>query len=308
MEPGIHGEGEGVRRRIAVLVALGLAAFGAGCGEERKPEPTPAASSSSAERPAAGDHRLTLRHGGVERSYLLHAPPGYDPARPSALVIALHFFPGTGEAMRELAGLDAIADRENFLVAYPDGQAGGFNALICCGSTDDVGFLTALTGHLVDTWRADPDRVFLTGISNGGDMSFRAAVEATGLFAAIGVVSGGYSGPRTERDDYVPKRPVSVITFIGGQDRYAGIFQDGVRTWQRRLGCRPVPGKRPPSPAGVSRTDARCADGSDVTVWTLPDMSHSWPGATSGQLAAPDAGLVATDLIWAFFAAHSRRT
>ena len=45
-----------------------------------------------------------------------------------------------------------------------------------------------------------------------------------------------------------------------------------------------------------------------MTVWSLPDMGHSWPGATSGQFAAPDAGVSATDLIWEFFAAHPRRT
>ncbi|MEU6073134.1 hypothetical protein [Micromonospora sp. NPDC047074] len=66
-----------------------------------------------------------------------------------------------------------------------------------------------------------------------------------------------------------------------------------------------------PPPAGVpraTRTDARCRDGSDVTVHTLPDMGHSWPGAQVGGLADPDAGLVATELIWSFFAAHPRRT
>ncbi|MFE9688800.1 alpha/beta hydrolase family esterase [Micromonospora sp. NPDC005806] len=296
-----------MRRTIAVLAGLVLAFSGGACGGEREPGPGSASSAPQAERPAAGDHRLTLRHGELDRDYLLHAPPGYDPSLPSPLVIALHFYPGSGAAMRELTGLDARADRENFLVAYPDGKDGGFNALICCGSTDDVGFLSALTGHLIDAWGVDPARVYLTGISNGGDMSFRAAVEATGLFAAIGVVSGGYSGPRTEPDDYVPKRPVSVITFVGGQDRFADTFRQGVRTWQQRLGCRPVPAKSPAGRAGVTRADARCADGSDVTVWSLSDMGHSWPGATSGQLAAPDAGLVATDLIWEFFAAHPRR-
>ncbi|MFI7425645.1 alpha/beta hydrolase family esterase [Micromonospora sp. NPDC049836] len=298
-----------MRRTIAVLAGLVLAYAGAGCGGEREPgHATPSAPAAPAERPAAGDHRLTLSHGGVSRSYLLHAPPGYDPARPTPLVIALHFFPGSGAAMRELAGLDARADRENFLVAYPDGRDGGFNALICCGSADDVGFLAALTDHLVDAWRADPDRVYLTGISNGGDLSFRAAVEGNGRFAAIGVVSGGYSGPLTEPDSYVPKQPVSVITFVGGQDRYADTFHEGLRTWQRRLGCRPVPGRAAPGRAGITRADARCADGSDVTVWSLPQMSHSWPGATAGQLAAPNAGLTATDLIWEFFAAHPRRS
>ncbi|MFG3645172.1 alpha/beta hydrolase family esterase [Micromonospora sp. NPDC047762] len=220
-----------MRRALAVLTGLCLMIVAAACGERGQPSSAPPASpSASSERPAAGDHQLTLRHNGLDRTYLLHAPPGYDPGRPSALVIALHFYPGLGSSMRELAGLDARADTDNVLVAYPDGRGGGFNALICCGSEDDVGFLNALTDHLVQTWHADPNRVFLTGISNGGDMSFRAAVESTGTFAAIGVVSGGYSGNLTTADSYVPKSPVSVITFIGGQDRYASTFQpEGVR-------------------------------------------------------------------------------
>ncbi|MEU4679448.1 PHB depolymerase family esterase [Micromonospora sp. NPDC023737] len=294
-----------MRRLLAVVAAAGLVLAGAGCnGGTAAPESSPA---GAAAEPAPGEHRLTLAHGGKERSYLLHAPPGYDRTKPSPLVVALHHYPGTGAAMREMVGLDAIAARENILVAYPDGLSGGFNALICCGTADDVGFLTALTEHLVSNWGADPDRVYLTGISNGGDMSFRAAVEAAGVFAAIGVVSGGYIGAPTEQDDYVPKQPVSVITFIGGQDRYADAFRSGVQTWQRRLDCRPTPAG-PTGAPGVTRTDASCADGSDVTVYTLPGMGHSWPGATSGQLADADAGVKATELIWKFFSARPRRS
>ncbi|MGN9808006.1 alpha/beta hydrolase family esterase [Micromonospora sp. BQ11] len=293
---------------MAVLTGLLMVTTAGACGAERAgPAARTPPPSIPVEQPAAGEHLLSLEHGGAKRTYLLYAPPGYDPTRPTALVIALHFYPGSGTGIREMVGLDAVADRENILVAYPDGRHGGFNALICCGTEDDVGFLRALTDHLVRTWRADPDRVYLTGISNGGDMSFRAAVEADGVFAAIGVVSGGYSGPLTAPEDYVPKSPVSVITFIGGQDTYAETFTEGIRTWQRRLGCRSTPGSRVGGAKRISRTDAACADGSEVTVYTLPDMGHSWPGAPDGQLAAPDAGLVATELIWDFFAAHPRR-
>ncbi|WP_307812709.1 alpha/beta hydrolase family esterase [Micromonospora coerulea] len=295
-----------MRRTVAVLVGLCLVLVGAACGDGGRGSATPPAT-SPVERPAAGEHRLSLRHDGVQRSYVLHAPPGYDPARPTPLVIALHFFPGSGTSMQEMVGLDVKADREKFLVAYPDGKDGGFNALICCGKSDDVGFLRALAGHLTKTWGADPDRIFLTGISNGGDMSFRAAVETEGVFAAIGVVSGGYSGPLTASEDYVPKRPVSVITVIGGQDRYAGIFQAGIRTWQQRLSCRPVPATpKTPKTSRVSQSAARCADGSEVSIHLIPDMGHSWPGAASGELAAPDAGLQATDVVWDFFVAHPR--
>ncbi|MCX5069289.1 polyhydroxybutyrate depolymerase [Micromonospora lupini] len=287
---------------VAVLTGLCLLVMAAGC-ERGQPSSAP---SAPGERPAPGDHQLTLKHNGLDRAYLLHAPPGYDPSRPSALIIGLHFYPGSGYLVRDLAGLEARADKDNVLVAYPDGLDGGYNALSCCGNADDVGFLSALTDHLVQTWRADPNRVFLTGISNGGDMSFRAAVEATGRYAAIGVVSGGFSGSLTTNESYVPKSPVSVITFIGGQDEAAPRFQTGIKTWQQRLRC--TPASKASGVPRVTRTEARCADGSEVSVYTIADMGHSWPGATSGQLAAPAAGVSATDLILDFFTSHPRRT
>jgi polyhydroxybutyrate depolymerase len=282
---------------ISVVGALLLT----GCGENRPA----AAPSSPAQRPAAGDHRLTLGVGGRERTYLLHAPPGYTGAEPVPLVVALHFYPGSGADLRDLIGMDAKADEHGFLVAYPDGVAGGFNALVCCGAEDDVAFLRALTDRLIADWRVDADRVYATGISNGADMSFRAAVEATGVFAAIGAVSGGFGGARAEAPGYRPAQPVSVLTIIGGRDRYYDTFQAGLRKWRERLSCVPV--RTPPGrERTVERSRSRCADGSDLEVYVVPEMGHSWPGARSGQLAEPGAPIVATDLLWDFFAAHRR--
>jgi polyhydroxybutyrate depolymerase len=267
----------------------------AGCGGE--PAPT--------RRFVAGDHTLTLDVGGKQRSYLLHVPPGYRADKPVPLVVALHFYPGSGAALRDMIGMDAKADERGFLVAYPDGVAGGFNALVCCGAEDDVAFLRALTARLITDWRADPARVYATGISNGADMSFRAAVEATGVFAAIGAVSGGFGGPRVQAAGYAPKEPVSVVTVIGAQDQYYDVFQAGLKTWRERLRCRPVEAT-PGGARTVIRSSARCADGSDVEVYVVTDMGHSWPGAKQGQLALPGAPIVATDILWDFFAAHPR--
>ncbi|MFE4309709.1 hypothetical protein ACFRR6_27055 [Streptomyces sp. NPDC056891] len=70
----------------------------------------------------------------------------------------------------------------------------GYNALVCCGGEDDVGCIGAMTKRLVGTWKADPRRLYATGISIGADMSFRIAVELPGTLAAITPVSGGYIG------------------------------------------------------------------------------------------------------------------
>jgi poly(3-hydroxybutyrate) depolymerase len=304
--------------RTAALLAVCVVLAGmSGCGgSDRDPgragPPSTAASAAAppapapAPAPAPGDHKLTLAFGGNTYQYLLHAPPAFDGTKRLPLVIAMHFYPGTGAALREMIAMDAKADQAGYLIAYPDGVNSGFNALVCCGSTDDVGFLRALTAHLVDDWQVDPARVYLTGISNGGDMSFRAAVEASGTFAAIGVVSGGFIGPRTVAADYAPKTPVSVITFIGTNDRYFDSFSAGLDTWRQRQKCTPI--SSGPLPAGIEGTStrARCADGSDVDTYIIKGMGHVWPGAKTGQLAGQDIPLPASELILDFFAAHPR--
>jgi polyhydroxybutyrate depolymerase len=300
------GKGPAVRRTAVWGVVVGLLLNLAACGGGEPAPATSEVSSPSAGPPGPGRYELTLDHDGTVREYRLYAPPGYDVTRQLPLVIALHAYPGSGAGMSELAGLDPVADREGFLTAYPDGINGGFNAFVCCGQADDVGFLKALTEHLVREWNVDPDRIYLTGISNGGDLSFRAAVEAPGVFAAIGVVSGGFIGNKPASATYAPTRPVSVITFIGDQDRYAGQFTEGVQAWRQRLRCVEA-GPTPNRPArNVTLSRSRCADGSDIDVYTVAGMGHAWPGATTGTNAAPDAGIVATDLLWPFFSAHRR--
>jgi polyhydroxybutyrate depolymerase len=241
---------------------------------------------------------------GVRRSFLVYAPPSYVRGAPVPLVIGLHCRPCDGAFLRRLTGFDAVADRHGFLVAYPDGVGGAFNGMTCCGRADDVTFLRELARELVTTWGADPDRVYLAGISNGGDMSYRAAVETEGVFAAIGVVSAGYAGARAADAAYVPRAPVSLVTVIGTADRGYSSYDTGMTRWQERLRCSPAPAEAP-APA-VARTVARCGDGSTVEVYRVTGMGHVWPGAAAGTLGWPEAPFSATEVLWRFFAEHPR--
>src|SRR5688572_24750509 len=69
---------------------------------------------------ARGDHTLSIEHGGRRRSYLLHVPAAAG--RPLPLVLAFHGGGGEAEGYKAYAGLDALADREGFIVAYPNGS------------------------------------------------------------------------------------------------------------------------------------------------------------------------------------------
>jgi poly(3-hydroxybutyrate) depolymerase len=249
-------------------------------------------------------HKIT--HDGKERTYLLTVPKASDD-KPRSLVMALHFYPGSGEALQQLTGFSAVAEREGFLVAYPDGLNGGFNALMCCGSEDDVGFIRAVIDKLTRDHKIDPDRIYATGISNGGDLTYRLAAELPGVFAGIAPVSGGMTGDWIQKKTgNLPTRPVSLITFIGERDRYAGAFMAGVKFWREALKCEvedsPVAG------TDLSLSQGTCADKSAVAIYSMPQMGHAWPGGDSkAGLAYTPSPINATELIWAFFREHPRK-
>ncbi|GAA0901977.1 alpha/beta hydrolase family esterase [Virgisporangium aurantiacum] len=295
--------------RIGLVVLCVAVAALAGCGSSPPapsvpPSSAPPSVSAAPQSPAPGTHTQALYVNGVRRTFMLHAPEGYVPGTPVPLVIGLHCRPCNASFFRGLSGLDATADKHGFLVAYPDGVSGTFNGMTCCGDADDVTFLRELARHLVATWGVDARRVFLTGISNGGDMSFRAAVESQGVFAAIAAISGGYIGTRADDAGFVPRDPISVLTIIGTIDPSFGSYNVGITAWQDRLKC--PPSSAPALSLADTRTVATCADGSTVDVHRVTGMGHVWPGASGGPLSWPDAPFTAGEVIWAFFAAHPR--
>jgi polyhydroxybutyrate depolymerase len=310
------------RARVAVLLAAAVAAgCGGGTGDrglDAGGQPTTttavaasttaaAATATTARGPRGDDHRLSVRVGGERRTFLLHTPPGWRRSRKLPLVIALHMLrPGAdGTVMQRLTGLDATADRERFLVAYPDGLDGQWNALLCCNPTDDVGFIRRMLDLLERRWRVDPDRVYATGASNGAAMSYRLAAALPGVLAAIGPVSGAVPDP--DVPEGFPRTPVSLVAFHGRQDTVFDALDQGVAAWRRHAGCRPPLRVAHGDSGTVTRSVASCRDGSEVLVYELAEMGHAWPGASGDErMAAPDAPISASELLWEFFKAHPR--
>ncbi|GAB3681329.1 PHB depolymerase family esterase [Actinocorallia lasiicapitis] len=171
---------------------------------------------ASAARAEAGTVRTgSLTFGGWERNYRVHVP---DKAGPRArLVVALHGGVSDGESLRRESGLDAVADREGFVVAYPDGVMGTWNAGTCCAfakwfGIDDVGFIDALTDRLAAQGLVDGRRISLAGFSNGGAMAYRYACERPRRVAAVAVASGALGvGCK-------PEGGISVLAFHGTND------------------------------------------------------------------------------------------
>ena len=139
---------------------------------------------------------LIFEHDGVEREYLLYIPDQIEPDAP--LVFALHGYTGTANGLRNYIGMDAIADEFGFAVCYPNGTKDAFgNGFFNVGyafhsdeEVDDMSFLTALADYLQETYTLSKENTFSTGMSNGGDMSYRLACQAPDVFKAIAPVAG----------------------------------------------------------------------------------------------------------------------
>jgi polyhydroxybutyrate depolymerase len=264
----------------------------------------------------------SLQIGGRTRAYFVHTPPGYDGKKSLPLVLVLHGGGQNPESAEWMSGMSAKADTENFLVAYPKGtgrlsRMPTWNSGNCCGyalenKVDDVAFLSALIDKLKREYSVDSRRVYVTGISNGGMMSYRLACEAADKIAAIAPVEGA------QNLECAPARPVSVIVFHGTADNHVAFgggtakFQIGpVRTdnsvasavsfWAREDACTDMPRVEQTSAVHTDNY-AGCKDGTAVELYAIQGGHHNWP---SGRMSGNH--VPATDLMWAFFAEHPKQ-
>lgn len=165
-----------------------------------------------------------LEHGGRVRTWIAYLPA--KPAIRPALVIALHGSMGTAEQARSAYGydFDLLADQNGFIAVYPQGYEGHWNDCRVKGpfsakreNVDDVGFLHALVDRLVKDHNADRARVYVTGISNGGAMALRLALQTPDFARAYAAVVA--SVPAPENMAITPKnQPVSMLIMNGTGD------------------------------------------------------------------------------------------
>lgn len=280
-----------------------------------------------------GVPKNTLDVGGHSRSFIVHVPD-HHPAGPLPLVIAMHGGGGTAEHMQRESKFDALADREGFVVVYPQGLNRHWHDSERPNDSvavDDVAFLSALIDHMIAVYGVDPERVFSTGISNGGIMSYRLACDIADKIAAIAPVVGGV--PTAYAEMCHPSRPVSVLGINGTRDPIVPYEGGPIRVFGSERGnvvgaeasvemfalvghCTdPVtshePDRAPDDGTTVRRTDYSCPDGVAVQQLAIEGAGHTWPGGMQ-YLPPRLVGLVsqefsASERIWQFFREHGRR-
>jgi polyhydroxybutyrate depolymerase len=173
-----------------------------------------------------GDSNRTLQVGGTSRSYILHVPTSYTGSTRVPLVLDFHGLGGSGSQEQSISGYQAVADREGFLIAFPNGIDNAWNIGPCCTNSrdvDDLGFAKAMVAAITADGCVDPKRVYATGFSMGGGMSQYLVCNAADEFAAATPASFDLLVP--DEEPCAPSRPVSVLAFRGTADTvvpYAG--------------------------------------------------------------------------------------
>ena len=137
-----------------------------------------------------------IEHEGLKRSFLIYVPENIKENAP--LVVAIHGYTSTAKILMGYSGINQIADIEGFMVAYPQGTKDSrdnnfFNVgyeFHSDSKVNDIGFIREIVLNLSEEFKLNSKKVFATGMSNGGDMSYMLACQANDVFRAIAPVAG----------------------------------------------------------------------------------------------------------------------
>jgi polyhydroxybutyrate depolymerase len=282
-----------------------------------------------------GDYTKTVKVAGVTRTYLLHVPPSYSSAQASPVVLLFHGGQGSATTIGAITsssggGFSAFADQKNFIAIYPDSVSGTWDdgRATITNRTNDVAFTKAALDAVALDYKIDSKRVFATGISNGGMMTFRLACELSSRLAAVATVAANMSSDI--QAGCTPVQTVPVAMFSGDADplmpygggTVAGAIGGSVISatataafWASKNAATL---NTTTALANTDTTDGTTTDllsytspsGGEVAFYRINGGGHTWPGGTQ-YASALLIGKVAKDFsaneaMWEFFMRHAR--
>ncbi len=259
----------------------------------------------------------TLIHDGNDREYIVYTPSDYDGNEPLPLLFCFHGFTSNANLLMIYSRFNNLAESENFIAVYPQGllfngsthwNVGGFTL---GSNVDDVGFVDVLLDDLVSEYNIDESRVYSTGMSNGGYMSFLLACQMSDRITAVASVTGSMT-PQTY-DACNPQRIVPVLQVHGDADGtvpYNGAFwsksiDEVISYWSSHNNC--------DEEADLYNVnDSNSLDGSTVEQFVYDQGSnctsvihfkvnggdHDWPGAWGNM------DINATNEVWNFLSQY----
>ena len=265
----------------------------------------------------------TIESGGLERNYRLYIPTAYDGSEPVPLVLNLHGYTSDAFGQDLYANFRVIADTANFLIVLPNGTLDGFgqrywNCFIEPGiGVDDVAFLSDLIDSISANYNVDANRIYSTGMSNGGFMSHALACELSNKIAAIASVAGSIDEDRLPACD--PQHVMPVMQIHGTEDEtvpFDGSFdfipvESVIDYWTNFNNCDEAAEFTAiedvvPSDSCTAEhfVYGGCNKNINVELYKIIDGGHTWPGTALTFLGVTNLDINACKEIWYFFSRY----
>lgn len=270
----------------------------------------------------------SIMHGGGYRTYKLYVPASYDGSTAFPVVLNLHGLGSNNNEQIIYGEFRPIADTANFLILLPQGTVGSlpgsgsathWNANFGT-SVNDIDFISNLIDSIATEYNVDEDRVYSTGMSNGGFMSLTLAGQLSDKIAAVASVTGSMVLTQTSLNTVT--RPVPVMQIHGTQDstvKYNGepfayiSINNLVNYWVGHNNCSstaivtPIPDVSSTDGCTATRYDYLNGDnGAEVVHYKITGGGHTWPGAFAipGKITNQD--FHASTEIWKFFSKYTK--
>lgn len=263
----------------------------------------------------------SITFAGIQRDYILYVPEIYTPGEAVPLILNFHGYTSNAFEQLNYGDFRPIADTAGFIVVHPMGTVDllgntHWNVGWGTSSVDDLGFTAALIDSLSAEYSINQDRIYSTGMSNGGFMSYHLACELSERIAAIASVTGtmNVNQPAT----CSPGHPMPVMEIHGTADAtvpYTGNFLFGttpaaVAYWVNYNNCESTPSITaiPDTDGGDGCTAEHQVytggnNGSTVEHFKIINGEHTWPGSAFGGLGT-NQDIDACNEIWRFFSKY----
>ena len=264
----------------------------------------------------------SITHDGIQRDYILYIPELYDGNTTVPLVLNFHGFGSSASQQMFYGDFRDIADTEGFLLVHPEGTTFIGNQFWnvefpgISSTIDDVGFTEALIDELATLYTIDLDRVYATGMSNGGFMSFLLACQLSEKIAAVASVTGSMT--QDTFDDCNAQLPTPVLQIHGTEDDVVSYNEnnlslpipDVISYWVDHNNCETTP-------TTTTLPDVDVSDGSTIEYSVYEDGDngittehmkvigggHTWPGSILNS-AGTNQDIDASMEIWLFFSRY----
>jgi polyhydroxybutyrate depolymerase len=278
----------------------------------------------------------SLMHDGISRDYTIYVPSSYTPQNSAPLVVNMHGATLNRGFQMAATGMNAVAEREGFLVVYPDAVNGDW-----FGPQDNVGFIDGVLDQVSSQYSVNASKVYATGLSQGGAMSYVLSVARPYRFAAIASVSA----PRPFAFDdtlfppnlaATPSRPFPLLHMHGTGDTLVpynggvGVFDLRFPSVEQVVGDYVLNNGGDITPTIVDLPNTNTTDGTtvqllsyeggayrdtagnlrpaEVLLYRIHNGGHNWPGDFPAwpEFAVPvNYDISASNEIWRFFSRHA---